>query len=59
MDGDIEATIFEMTTAAGLLAMAEAPADLAIVEVGLGGLLDATNVITTPRLAVIAPRNSA
>ena len=55
VDGDIEATIFEMTTAAGLLAMAEAPADLAIVEVGLGGLLDATNVITTPRLAVIAP----
>jgi dihydrofolate synthase/folylpolyglutamate synthase len=55
VDGDISATIFEMTTAAGLLAMAEAPADLAIVEVGLGGLLDATNVITTPRLSIIAP----
>lgn len=55
VDGDITATVFEMTTAAAFLAMAETPADLAIVEVGLGGILDATNVITTPRLSVIAP----
>ncbi len=55
IDGDITATVFEMTTAAAFLAMAETPADLAIVEVGLGGVLDATNVITTPRLSVIAP----
>lgn len=55
VDGDITATVFEMTTAAALVAMAETPADLALIEVGLGGVLDATNVITTPRLSVIAP----
>lgn len=55
IDGDIVATVFEMTTAAAFIAMAGTPADLAIVEVGLGGLLDATNVIATPRLSVIAP----
>lgn len=51
----VPATVFETTTAAGFLAMAETPADLAIVEVGLGGALDATNVIARPRLAVITP----
>lgn len=55
VDGDIAATVFEMTTAAALLAMAVTPADLAVIEVGLGGVLDATNVIATPRLSVIAP----
>lgn len=50
-----EATVFESTTAAAFLAMSEAPADLAIVEVGLGGVLDATNVIERPLLSVIAP----
>lgn len=50
-----EATVFESTTAAAFVAMSEAPADLAIVEVGLGGLLDATNVIERPLLSVIAP----
>jgi len=50
-----EATVFESTTAAALIAMAEAPADLAVVEVGLGGLLDATNVIDRPLLSVITP----
>lgn len=55
VDGDISATVFEMTTAAAFLAMATTPADLAVVEVGLGGVLDATNVIATPRLSVIAP----
>ncbi|RZJ98546.1 MAG: bifunctional folylpolyglutamate synthase/dihydrofolate synthase [Brevundimonas sp.] len=51
----VEATVFESTTAAAFVAMAEAPADLAIVEVGLGGTLDATNVIERPLLSVIAP----
>jgi dihydrofolate synthase/folylpolyglutamate synthase len=51
----VEATVFETTTAAGFLAMAETPADLAIVEVGLGGRLDATNVIDRPLLSVITP----
>ena len=50
-----EATVFESTTAAAFLAMAETPADLAVVEVGLGGVLDATNVIERPLLSVIAP----
>jgi dihydrofolate synthase/folylpolyglutamate synthase len=51
----VEATVFESTTAAAFVAMAETPADLAIVEVGLGGTLDATNVIERPLLSVIAP----
>src|SRR5690606_22832533 len=38
----VEATVFESTTAAAFVAMAETPADLAIIEVGLGGSLDAT-----------------
>ncbi|MBN8552105.1 MAG: bifunctional folylpolyglutamate synthase/dihydrofolate synthase [Caulobacterales bacterium] len=55
VDDGITATVFEMTTAAAFLAMAEEPADLAIIEVGLGGRLDATNVIERPRLSVITP----
>src|SRR5690606_36565647 len=43
------------TTAAGLLAMSETPADLAITEVGMGGSLDATNVMARPLLSVITP----
>jgi dihydrofolate synthase/folylpolyglutamate synthase len=52
---DVEATVFESTTAAAFVAMSETPADLAVVEVGLGGVLDATNVIERPLLSVIAP----
>jgi dihydrofolate synthase/folylpolyglutamate synthase len=48
-------TFFEITTAAAFLAMADAPADYALVEVGLGGRLDATNVIDRPRLTAITP----
>lgn len=51
----VEATVFETTTAAAFLAMAGTPADLAIIEVGLGGRLDATNVIERPLLSVITP----
>jgi len=50
-----EATVFESTTAAALLAMSETPADLAVIEVGLGGSLDATNIISRPLLSVITP----
>ena len=50
-----EATVFESTTAAAFVAMSETKADLAIIEVGLGGVLDATNVIERPLLSVIAP----
>ncbi len=47
-------TFFEITTAAAFLAFAETPADWLLLEVGLGGRLDATNVIT-PELSVITP----
>jgi dihydrofolate synthase/folylpolyglutamate synthase len=47
-------TFFEITTAAAFVAFAEVPADLCIVEVGLGGILDATNVVK-PKVSVIAP----
>lgn len=47
-------TFFEVTTAAAFLAFAETPADYLILEVGLGGRLDATNVIT-PALSAITP----
>ena len=48
-------TFFEVTTAAALLAFSRTPADLCILEVGLGGRLDATNVIGTPAATVITP----
>ncbi|GAD57838.1 LOW QUALITY PROTEIN: dihydrofolate synthase / folylpolyglutamate synthase [Brevundimonas abyssalis TAR-001] len=51
----VPVTVFEATTAAALLAMAETPADLTLIEVGLGGRLDATNVIDRPLVSVIAP----
>ena len=41
-------SFFEVTTAAALLAFAEIPADAVILEVGLGGRLDATNIIPSP-----------
>lgn len=50
-----EITFFEITTAAALLAFSETPADLVILEVGLGGRYDATNVVPAPALSVIAP----
>ena len=48
-------TFFEITTAAAFLAFAEIPADAVILEVGLGGRLDATNVVARPALSVITP----
>lgn len=50
-----EITRFEATTATALLAFSEVPADLLILEVGLGGRYDATNVINQPALSVITP----
>lgn len=50
----IGASFFEVTTAAAFLAFAEHPADACIVEVGLGGRLDATNVIERPVICGIA-----
>lgn len=48
-------TYFEITTVAGILAFSEIPADYTLLEVGLGGLLDATNVVEQPELTVITP----
>jgi dihydrofolate synthase/folylpolyglutamate synthase len=52
--GDMELSFFEATTAAAFLAFARTPADACIVEVGLGGRLDATNVIAAPAACGIA-----
>jgi dihydrofolate synthase/folylpolyglutamate synthase len=48
-------TVFEITTAVGLLLFARHPADVLLMEVGLGGRLDATNVIEHPLATVITP----
>jgi len=48
-------TFFEITTAAAFLAFSRTKADYTILEVGLGGRLDATNVIKQPALTVITP----
>lgn len=50
----INASFFEVTTAAAFLAFAEHPADACIIEVGLGGRLDATNIIESPTVCGIA-----
>ncbi|MBC7504581.1 MAG: bifunctional folylpolyglutamate synthase/dihydrofolate synthase, partial [Sandarakinorhabdus sp.] len=47
-------TFFELTTALAFLAFAREPADAAIVEVGMGGRMDATNVIAAPLVTGIA-----
>lgn len=46
-------TVFEITTAAGLLLFARHPADVLLLEVGLGGRLDATNVVDQPLATII------
>ena len=48
-------TYFEITTVAALLAFAEEPAEWTLLETGLGGRLDATNVVERPTLTVITP----
>ena len=48
-------TFFEVTTAAALLAFARTPADFTLMEVGLGGRFDATNVFDRPLLTIITP----
>ena len=48
-------TIFEIETAAAFCLFAQHPADVVLLEVGLGGRLDATNVIDAPLASVIAP----
>jgi dihydrofolate synthase / folylpolyglutamate synthase len=60
VNGPEAITFFEVTTAAAFLAFAEEAAgevgaDVLLLEVGLGGRLDATNVVDRPRLSVITP----
>jgi dihydrofolate synthase/folylpolyglutamate synthase len=50
----IEPSFFEVTTAVAFLAFARIPADACVIEVGLGGRLDATNVVEAPLVCGIA-----
>ena len=52
-NGEEPITFFEITTAAAFLAYSRVPADYLILEVGLGGRLDATNVIDKPAMTII------
>lgn len=54
-NGSDEITFFEITTCAAFLAFARTPAEWTLLEVGLGGRLDATNVIDRPALTIITP----
>jgi dihydrofolate synthase / folylpolyglutamate synthase len=54
-NGGEEITFFEITTCAAFLAFSRVPADWTLLEVGLGGRLDATNMIDRPRLTIITP----
>ena len=53
--GDFQATYFELTTAAAFKIFSDVPADFLLLETGLGGRLDATNVIDDPALSLITP----
>jgi dihydrofolate synthase / folylpolyglutamate synthase len=53
LDAAPDLTFFEVATVAAFLAFRDAKVDLAVLEVGLGGRLDATNVIPPPRVAAI------
>lgn len=55
VNGGAPITFFEITTAAALLAFSRVPADVVLLETGLGGRLDATNVIAAPLLTIITP----
>lgn len=54
-NGGAPITYFEITTVAAFLAFVETPADILLLEVGLGGRLDATNLIDKPAVTVITP----
>ena len=54
-NGDAPITVFEIETAAAFLLFADNPADALLLEVGLGGRLDATNVVAQPLASVITP----
>src|SRR6202043_3984523 len=54
-NGDAPITVFEIETAAAFVLFSRHPADILLLEVGLGGRLDATNVIERPLVTVVAP----
>lgn len=55
VNGDTPVTFFEVTTAAAMLAFSRVPADLVLLETGLGGALDSTNVLARPAATIITP----
>ena len=54
-NGGQKITVFEILTAVGFMLFSEAPADACVMEVGLGGRFDATNVIERPAVTLIMP----
>ncbi|HJU14893.1 MAG TPA: folylpolyglutamate synthase/dihydrofolate synthase family protein [Stellaceae bacterium] len=54
-NGEAPITFFEITTAAAFLAFARIPADVVLLETGLGGRLDATNLVRRPAATAITP----
>jgi len=54
LNGDGDLTFFEITTAIAFTAFARTPADICLLEVGMGGRLDCTNVITDPIATIIS-----
>jgi dihydrofolate synthase / folylpolyglutamate synthase len=54
-NGGSPITFFEITTAAAFLAFSRTPADILLLETGLGGRLDATNVVRRPAIVAITP----
>src|SRR5882724_8360250 len=54
-NGGDSITFFEITTVAAFLAFSRVPADILLLETGLGGEFDATNMIAQPRAAIIMP----
>lgn len=58
INGDDPITFFEITTCVAFLAFSRFPADILLLETGLGGRLDATNVIEKPALSILTPISS-
>lgn len=54
-NGGQSITVFEILTAVTFLLFSEQPADVAVIEVGLGGRFDATNVVEKPAVSIIQP----
>jgi dihydrofolate synthase / folylpolyglutamate synthase len=54
-NGDTPITFFEITTSAAFLEFARTPADILLLETGLGGRLDSTNVVAEPLATVLMP----